>query len=172
MKPGLPSDGCGTRRTAPPNRGGAREAADSKWAASSPRQVGGVLERPGRNRLVGLPSDAGRPLAEDRGTTGQGFQKPDWPSHTRRSHPTQTLCDARGGVRPGEWGRGGISTLRGTVWRPLAGCSDLRGRFSIHWGLSRRTRKNRQRAVGSRLENRDRRGGEEVCMFVGRKQHR
>ena len=91
----------------PPNRGGAREAADSKWAASSPRQVGGVLERPGRNRLVGLPSEAGRPLAEDRGTTGQGFQKPDWPSHTRRSHPTQTLCDDRGGVRPGGRGRGG-----------------------------------------------------------------
>jgi len=146
VKPGLPSDGCGTRRTdPPPNRGGAREAADSKWAASSPRQVGGVLERPGRNRLVGLPSEAGRPLAEDRGTTGQGFQKPDWPSHTRRSHPTQTLCDDKG--------------LRRTAQRPFAGCAALLGRLSVHWRVSRRPSKNRQRAVGKRRGNRIEVGG-------------
>lgn len=64
-----------------------------------------------------------------------------------------------GGVRPGGRGRGGIKGLRRTAQRPFAGCAALLGRLSVHWRVSRRPSKNRQRAVGKRRGNRIEVGG-------------
>jgi len=153
VKPGLPSDGCGTRRTAPPT---VAERAKRR-TANGPRAVHGKSEESWSGRAATAwsvchlkPADRWQKIAAqpDRAFRNRiGRATPEGAIRPRR-FATPGGGEA-GWVGPG----GGISTLRGTVWRPLAGCSDLRGRFSIHWGLLRRTRKNRQRAVGKRWGN-------------------